>query len=120
MALKTLQCCGDASLLEQRSTLRAINTLNPPIKYIRKLGGLSPIHSRRQRGAQGLMWGAWGPFLPEAAMVVAVVTAVVFCALATETCNEITKASFLLTIILSITICCKTYYSSWTANCSVA
>jgi hypothetical protein len=30
MALKTLRCCGDSSSPEQRSTLRAINTLNPP------------------------------------------------------------------------------------------
>jgi hypothetical protein len=120
MALKIIPCCGDASLLEQRSALRAINTLNPHIKYICKLGGLSPIHSRHRRGAQGLMWGAWGPFLPAAAMVVAVVTPVVFCAKATEKCNDITKTSFLLTIILSITLCCKTYCSSHTANCSVA
>jgi hypothetical protein len=39
---------------------------------------------------------------------------------ATEKSNEITKTSFLLTIIISITICCKTYCSSHTANCSVA
>jgi hypothetical protein len=91
MALKTLQCCGNASSPEQRIALRAINTVNSPIKYIRKLGGLSPIHSRRRGGAQGLMWGAWGPFLPAAAMVVAVVTQVVFCAMATEKCNKITK-----------------------------
>jgi hypothetical protein len=91
---QTLQCCGNVSSPEQRSALRAINTLNPPIKYIRKLGGLSPIHSRHWRGAQGLMWGAWGPFPPAVAMVVAVVTLVVLCAKATEKCNEITKNSF--------------------------
>jgi hypothetical protein len=84
MALKTLRCCGDSSSPEQRSALRAINTLNPPKEYTRKLGGLSPIHSTRQRGAQGLMWGARGPFPPAAAMVVAVVTPAVFCAKATE------------------------------------
>ena len=84
MALKTLRCCGNASLPEQRSALRAIHTLNPPPKYIRKLGGLLPIHSMRWRGAQGLMWGARGPFLPAAAMVVAVVIPIVFCAKATE------------------------------------
>jgi hypothetical protein len=33
------------------------------------LGGLSPIHSTRRRGAKGLVWGARGPFLPAAAMV---------------------------------------------------
>ncbi len=120
MALKTLRCYGNASLPEQRSALRAISTLNPPMKYIRKLGGLSPIHSRHRHGAQGFVWGAWGPFLPAAAMVVAVVMPVVFCAMATEKCNEITKTGFLLTIILSITICCKTFCSSRTANCSMA
>ena len=67
-----------------QSALRAIDTLNPPKEYIRKLGGLLPIHSKRRRGAQGLMWGARGPFLPAAAMVVAVVTPVVFSAKATE------------------------------------
>jgi hypothetical protein len=66
------------------------------------------------------MWGTWGSFPLAVAMVVAVMTLVVFCAKATEKCNEITKTSFLLTIILSITICCKTYCSSRTANCSVA
>jgi hypothetical protein len=40
------------------------------------------------------MWGARGPFLTAAAMVVAVVTPVVFCAKATETCNENTETSF--------------------------
>ncbi len=44
MALKTLQSCGDASLPEQRSALRAIHTLNPPKNYIRYLRGLLPIH----------------------------------------------------------------------------
>jgi hypothetical protein len=84
MALKKLQCCGDASLPEQRSALRAIHTHNPPPKYIHKLVGLSSIHSKHWRRAQGLMWGARGPFLPTAAMVVAVVMPVVFCAKATE------------------------------------
>jgi hypothetical protein len=84
MALKTLRCCGDASSPEQRSALRAINTLNLPKKYIRKLGGLSPIHSKHRRGAQGLMWGARGPFLLAVAMVVAVVTPVGFCANITD------------------------------------
>jgi hypothetical protein len=91
MALKTLRCCGDSSSPEQRSALRAINTLNPTKEYIRKLGGLSPIHSTHQRGAQGLMWGTRGPFPPVAAMVVAVVTPVVFCAKATEKRNKTLK-----------------------------
>jgi hypothetical protein len=62
------------------------------------------------------MWGARGPFPPAAAMVVAVVTPVVFCAKATEKCNQNTKNSFLLTIILLITMYCKTYCSKRTAN----
>jgi hypothetical protein len=41
------------------------------------------------------MWGARGPFLLAATMVVAVVTPVVFCAKATEKCNENTKISCL-------------------------
>ena len=69
MALKTLRCCGDSSSPEQRSALRTINTLNPPKKYIRLLGGLSPIHSMCRRGAQGLMWGTSGLFLPAVVMV---------------------------------------------------
>ncbi len=95
MALKTLQCCGNSSLLEQKSALRAIQTLTPPKKYTRKLGGLSSIHLKRWRGVQGLMWGARGPFPPAAAMVVAIVTPVVFCAEATEKCNQNTKISCL-------------------------
>jgi hypothetical protein len=71
--------------------LRAINTLNPPKECIRKLGGLSSIHSMHWRGAQGLMWDARGPFPPAAAMVVAVVTPVVFFAKATEERNKNTK-----------------------------
>jgi hypothetical protein len=42
------------------------------------------------------MWGARGPFLPAAAMVVAVVTPVVFCAIATEKCKKNTKISCLI------------------------
>jgi hypothetical protein len=62
-----------------------------PPKYIRKLGGLSPIHSKHQRRVQGLMWGAKGTYPPAAAMVVAVVMPVVFSAKATEKCNQNTK-----------------------------
>jgi hypothetical protein len=112
MVPKTLRCCGDSSSLEQRSALRAINTLNPPKKYIRKLGGLSPIHSTHQRRAPGLMWGARGPFPPAAAMVVAVVTPVVFCAKAAEKRNKNTKISWWLPKSLFIAIYCKTYYNS--------
>jgi hypothetical protein len=78
MALKTLRCCDDASLPKQRGVSRAIHTLNNPKNYTRLLRGLSAIHSMRRRGAQGLMWGARGPFPPTAAMVVAIVMPVVF------------------------------------------
>jgi hypothetical protein len=30
---------------------------------------MSPIHTLRRRGAQGLMWGTRGPFLPAAVIV---------------------------------------------------
>jgi hypothetical protein len=65
----------------------------------------------RQRGAQGFMWGARGPFLLAAAMVVVVVTPIVFCAKATEILKNAknTKTSCLYRIILSITVYCKTY-----------
>ena len=56
-------------LPQHQSVLRAIHTLNSPQKYIRLLGGMLPIHTLRQRGAQGLMWGTRGPFPPAAAMV---------------------------------------------------
>ena len=69
MALKALLCSGNDELPQHQSVLRAIHTLNSPKKYIRLLGGLSPIHLTRRRGAQGLMWGARGPFPPAAAMV---------------------------------------------------
>ena len=88
MALKVLLCSGNDELPQNWSVLRAIHTLNSPKNYIRKLGGLSPIHSMHRRGAQGLMWGTRGPFPPAAAMVVAVVTTVVFCAKATEKRNK--------------------------------
>jgi hypothetical protein len=120
MALKTLRCCGDSSLPEQRSALRAINTLNPPKNYICKLGGLSPIHSKHRRRAQGLMWGVRGPFPPVVAIVVAVVTPVVFCAKATEKRNKNTKISWWLPKSFFITICYKTYCNSYIANSSVA
>jgi hypothetical protein len=104
----------------RRSALRTINTLNPPKEYIRKLGGLMPIHLKCWRGAQGLMWGARGPFLPAAAMVVAVVMPVVFCAKATEKRSKNTKLSWRLTKSLFLTIYCKTYCNSYNANSSVA
>jgi hypothetical protein len=68
MALKALLCSGNDESPQHWSVLRAINTLNSPKNYIRLLEGLLPIHSMRQHGAQGLMWGTRGPFLPAAAM----------------------------------------------------
>jgi hypothetical protein len=62
MALKALLCSGDDESPQHRSVLRAINTLNCPKKYICLLGGLLPIHLTRRHGAQGLVWGARGPF----------------------------------------------------------
>ncbi len=69
MALKVLLCSGDDELPQHWSVLRAIHTLNRPKNYTRLLGGLSPIDLMHRRGAQGLMWGARGPFLPAMAMV---------------------------------------------------
>jgi hypothetical protein len=66
------------------------------------------------------MWGARGPFLLAAAMVVAVVTPVVFCAKATEKRNKNTKINWWLPKSLFITICCKTYCNSYISNSSVA
>ncbi len=40
-----------------------------PQKVYRLIGGLLPIHLTCRRRAQGLMWGARGPFTPAAAMV---------------------------------------------------
>jgi hypothetical protein len=71
-------------------------------------------------GAQGLMWGARGPFPPVGDMVVAVVTPVVFCAKATEKCNNNTKISCLSSIFLFITMYCKTYCDSCITYCSMA
>ena len=68
------------------------------------------------------MWGARGPFLPAAAaaIVVAVVTPVVFCAKATEKRNKNTMLSWWLTKSLFITIYFKTYCNSYITNSSVA
>jgi hypothetical protein len=66
------------------------------------------------------MWGARGAFLPAEAMIVAVVTQVVFCPKATEKRNKNTKISCLLPKSLFITIYCETYCNSYIANCSMA
>jgi hypothetical protein len=74
----------------------------PPPKYIRKLGGLLPIHSMLWRGAPGLMWGTRETYPPSVAMVVVVVTLVVFCAKATEKRNKNT---------LKLVVCYQKVYS---------
>jgi hypothetical protein len=66
------------------------------------------------------MWGARGQFPLAAAMVVAVVTPVVFCAKDTEKRNKNTKINCLLARSLSIIINCKIYCNSYIAYCSVA
>jgi hypothetical protein len=120
MALKTLQCCGNASLPEQRSALRAVHTLNNPQKYTRLLGGLSAIHSTHQRGAQSLMWGAGEHFPLAAAMVVADVMPVVFVLRLLKNGIKTQKLVVCQQKILFITMYCKTHYNSRNANCSVA
>jgi hypothetical protein len=64
----------------------------------------------RRCRAQGLKWGARGPFPPAAAMVVAVVMPIVFCAKATEILKNAknTKFSFFLKK-LSLTMYRKIY-----------
>jgi hypothetical protein len=52
------------------------------------------------------MWGARGPFLLVAAMVVAVVMPVVFCAKATKKCKKNPKISCLLVV-------CSIYYQQY-------
>jgi hypothetical protein len=111
MALKTLQCCGDTSLLEQRSTSRAVHTLNNPKNYTHLLWGLSAIHSTHQRGAQGLTWGIRGPFLPAAAMVVVVVMTVVFVLRLLKNALKTLKVVVCKQNFLFITICCKKYFT---------
>ncbi len=69
MALNTLWCCGGDALPQHRSVLRTIHTLNTPKHCICMLRGLLFIHLTHQCGAQGLMWGARGPFPPAVAMV---------------------------------------------------
>jgi hypothetical protein len=67
------------------------------------------------------MWGAMGPFLPAAAMVVAVVTRVVLCAKATEKCNKNTKLVVCKQCLYTLlTRHCKTFYISRNTNSSVA
>jgi hypothetical protein len=70
MALKALVCSVDDELPQHWIVLRAINTLNSSKNYIPLLRGSSlPFHRTRRRGAQGLMWGTRGLFLPAAVMV---------------------------------------------------
>ncbi len=115
MALKTLRCCGDTSLLEQRGTLRPYTPPTTP-KNTCLLGGLSAIHTTRRRRAQGLMWGAMGPFLLAAAMVVVVVMAVVFVLRLLKNAIKTLKLVICQQKCLFITMYCKTYYDSRNAN----
>ncbi len=96
--------------------MRAINTLTPPPKIHPQARGVIAHPFDASVGAQGLMWGARGPFLPAAAMVVVVVLPVVFCAKATEKRNKNTKISWWLPKKLFITIYCKIYCNSYIAN----
>jgi hypothetical protein len=77
MALEALLCSGDDTMPQHWSVLRAIHTLNPPKNYIRLLGGLSAIHLTHRCSAQGLMWGARGPFLLVVAIVGLIVLVIV-------------------------------------------
>ncbi len=87
---------------QNKGALWGAYTLSPPPQnYIRYLRWLLPIHCKRRRRAQGLMWGARGPVPLAAAMVVADVTPIVFCAEATE--NAI--------IILNFVVCKQCLYT---------
>ena len=77
MALKTLQCCGDASLLEQRSALRAIHTLDPPKLHPLAWGVVAHPFGVLARSTRPHL-GRRGPFLPAAAMIVVVVMRLCF------------------------------------------
>ena len=70
MALKMLVCYGDASSPHHRSILWATNPITPHKKYVRLLGGLSPIRPTCRRRSQGLLWASRGRFPPAAMMVV--------------------------------------------------
>jgi hypothetical protein len=114
MALKTLQCCGNTSSLEQRGASRAIHTLTPLQNYNRLLGGLLAIYLMHQCGAQGLVWGARGPFPPAAAMVVVVVMPVVFVLRLLKNAIKTLKFVVCEQKFLFNTMYCKTYYDSCT------
>jgi hypothetical protein len=88
--------------------------------YTRLFGGLSVIRLTRWCGVQGLLWGARGPFLPTAAMVVAVVMPVVFVLRRLKSAIKTLKLLVCKHTSLFFTIHCKTYYNSRNTNCSVA
>ena len=69
MAFRALLCSNNASSLEQRSALRAIDPSPPHKKHIRLLGGSSTINPTRRRGTQGLLWASRVLFSPAAVMV---------------------------------------------------
>jgi hypothetical protein len=107
-------------ITEKRGALRAIHTLNNPQNYTRLLGGWSAIHSMRRRGAQGLIWGARGPFLPGVAMVVVVVMPVVFVLRLLKNTIKILKLVVCKQKKSFYYYYCKTYYNSRNANFSMA
>ena len=75
MALKTLKCCGNASLPEQRSALMDIHHLTPPKIKTACLGGCPPSVRCTVVGLEA-SFGALEPFPPALAMVVMVVVCV--------------------------------------------
>ena len=96
-SLKTLGCCGDSSSPERFEG----HTHPQPPKKLHPLawGVVTYSFVVSVRSARHHV-GRWGPFLPAAAMVVAVVTPVVLCAKATE--NKIT--------ILKLVVCIQCLY----------
>ena len=120
MALEAPLCSSNDVSSQHWSVLRAIHTLNNPNNYTHLLGGFSAIHSACWCGAQGLMRGTRGPFLPAAAMVVVVVMPVVFVLRLLKSAIKSLKLVLCKHTFLFFTLYCKTYYNSRNANCSVA
>ncbi len=117
MALKTLRCCGDSSLPEQRSALRAINTLNPTNNTSASSGGYCPSTwciGAEHKASCGELGGCFcrrRPWLWR-----------LWCQLCfvLRLLKKNTKISWWLPKSLFITIYCKTYCNSYIANGSVA
>ncbi len=118
MALKTLQCCGNSSLSEQRSTLRAIITLKPPKITSASLGGcnlfIQSIGVERKASCgvleghcclrQPWLWRLWC----QLCFVIRLLKSSINI-LKLVVCNQ----------YLYVLLYCKTYYNSRIANCSV-